>query len=72
MESEYCFYCIATTLLAIGVLEKTLENSEQKIKKDKIGVEDIKTTSKILKGFLNEVDDRDGIELKLRKKVKNQ
>jgi len=35
-------------------------------------VDDIKTTSKILRGFLNEVADRVGIELKLRKKVKNQ
>jgi hypothetical protein len=66
------FYCIATTLLPIGVLEKSLENSEQKIREDQIGMKDIKTTSKILKGFLNEVADRDGIELKLRKKVKNQ
>ena len=66
------FYCIATTLLSIEDLEKSLENSEQKIREDKIGVEDVKTTSKILKGFLNEVADRDGIELKLRKKVKNQ
>ena len=66
------FYCIATTLLSIEDLEKSLKDSEQKIKKEKIRVEDIKTTSKILKGFLNEVADRDGIELKLRKKVKNQ
>jgi len=66
------FYCIATTLLSIEDLEKSLENSEQKIREDKIGVDDIKTTSKILKGFLNEVADRVGIELKLRKKVKNQ
>ncbi len=66
------FYCIATTLLSIEDLEKSLENSEQKIREDKIGVEDVKTTSKILKGFLNEVADRDEIELKLRKKVKNQ
>ncbi len=66
------FYCIATTLLSIEDLEKSLENSEQKIREDKIGMKDIKTTSKILKGFLNKVADGDGIELKLRKKVKNQ
>ena len=66
------FYCIATTLLSIEDLEKSLKDSEQKIKKDKIGVEDTRTTSKILKGFLNEVADRDGIELKLRKKGENQ
>jgi hypothetical protein len=66
------FYCIATTLLPMLSLERALDDANQKIKKDKIGMEDIKTTSKILKGFLNEVADRDGIELKLRKKVKNQ
>ncbi|MCK4347725.1 MAG: DUF3795 domain-containing protein [Thermoplasmatales archaeon] len=66
------FYCIATTLLPMLSLERALDDANQKIKKDKIRMEDIKTTSKILKGFLNEVADRDGIELKLRKKVKNQ
>ena len=66
------FYCIATTLLPIRDLEKSLKDSEQKIKEDKIGIDDIKTKSKILKGFLNEVADRDIIELKLRRKVKNQ
>jgi uncharacterized protein DUF3795 len=66
------FYCIATTLLPMLSLERALDDANQKIKKDKVGMKDIKTISKILKGFLNEVADRYGIELKLRKKAKNQ
>ena len=42
----------------------------KKIKEDEISLDDIKTKSKILKGFLNNFAVREGIELKLRKKVK--
>ena len=62
------FYCIATTLLSIRDIEISLDKSKQKIKEDKIGLENIKTRSKILKGFLNDLADKQGIELKLRKK----
>jgi len=62
------FYCIAATLLPITDLETSLNKTEQKIKADKIGLDDFKTKSKILKGFLNNFAAREGIELKLRKK----
>jgi len=61
------FYCIATTLLSIRDIEISLDKSKQKIKEDKIGLENIKTRSKILKGFLNKSAYKRGIELKLRK-----
>ncbi|KAF5430138.1 hypothetical protein C5S39_08085 [Candidatus Methanophagaceae archaeon] len=61
------FYCIAATLLPITDLEDSLENCEQKLKADKIGLDDAKTKPKILKGVLNDFAAREGIELKLRK-----
>ena len=64
------FYCIATTLLPITDLEISLNETEQKIKADKIRTDDFKTKSKILKGILNNLAAREGNELKLRKKMK--
>lgn len=64
------FYCIAAALLPIEHLEKSLNETEQKIKADKITPEGTKTASRILRGFLNDFASREGIELKLRKKPK--
>jgi len=64
------FYCIAATLLSINDLEIALSKTEQKIKADNVGLDDTKAKSKILKGFLNDFAAREGIELKLRRKVK--
>jgi len=64
---EKSFYCIAATLLPITDLEIALKDSEQKLKEDKIGLDDAKTKSKILKGVLNDFAARDGIVLNLRK-----
>lgn len=64
------FYCITATLLPIADLEASLDKTEQKIIADEIRLDDFKTKSKILKGFLNDFAARRGIELKLRKKVK--
>ncbi|MCD4670275.1 MAG: DUF3795 domain-containing protein [Actinomycetia bacterium] len=60
------FYCIAAALLSITDLEKSLKNSEQKIKADKIRLDNVKTKSKLLKGFLNKCAVGE-VELKLRK-----
>lgn len=62
------FYCIATTLLSIKDLKSALDNAEQKIKEDKSESDDTKTRAKLLKGFLNDIAAREGIELTLRKK----
>lgn len=64
------FYCLATTLLPISDLEESLIRGEQEIKKDKINVNDNKTKAKLLKGILEEFAAQEGVELKLRKKVK--
>jgi len=65
------FYCIAATLLPIKDLEKSLDETKQKLGADNIEWNDIKTKAKILKGFLKDLATREGIELKLRKKTKN-
>jgi len=64
------FYCIATTLLPISDLETSLEKTEQRLKADKINLDDTRIKSKILKEFLNESAARNEVELRLRKKVK--
>lgn len=65
------YYCTAATLLPIIALEKAIEGSEKKIKSDKIGLDDKKTRSKILRGFLDDLATGEGIDLKLRKKAKD-
>jgi len=54
------FYCIATALLSIESLEKSLNNVEKS--------DNIKIRAKNLKKILNEMASRKGVELKLRKK----
>lgn len=65
------FYCIATTLLPIKDIEKSLDETKQKLGTDDVKWNDIKTKAKILKGFLNDFATLRGIELKIRKKAKN-
>lgn len=60
-------FCIATALLSIEELEKALKTSEQQIKTDNISSSDLKSRSSVLKGVLNDIAAKDGIELKLRK-----
>ncbi len=62
------FYCIASTLLPPRDLEMALNKTEQRIKADRVKVDDAKTKSKILKGFLTNLADEKDIKLKLRKK----
>jgi hypothetical protein len=64
------FYCIATTLLSLKNIKKALDQTNQKVKDNLILKNDGKTKARILKGFLNNVASKEGIELKLRKKPK--
>ncbi len=59
------FYCIATALLPIKILEKSLKEAKQKLKE--VDVSNMKTRAKILKDILNEAAVKEGIELKLIK-----
>jgi hypothetical protein len=63
-------YCLATTLLSIDVLEKSLENSRRSIKENNIESDDVKSRARILRGFLEESATGVEVELKLRKKEK--
>ncbi|UCH88134.1 MAG: DUF3795 domain-containing protein [Thermoplasmata archaeon] len=61
------FLCIASNLLAIKDLESSLKKAEQQVKSEKIKTGDKKGKAKILKAILNDIADKDGIELKLKK-----
>lgn len=62
------FLCIAATLLDLEDLEKSLKKSEEKIKAERVDLNEIKIKSKILRKFLNNFAKSKGIGLKLRKK----
>ena len=62
------FYCIATALLGIEDLEEILKLVEEKIVKEEIKSDDLKTKSKILKNLLNTKAEENSIVLKLRRK----
>lgn len=64
------FYCIATTLLPRKDIEQALDETKQKMIEENIEVNDNKAKAKILKGYLNAIAAKEGIELKLRKKAK--
>jgi len=62
------FYCLAAALLSIKDLEKSLEYSKQRMEADKVGLKDVKTRSKILRGYLSDFAAKQRIELRLRKR----
>lgn len=62
------FYCIATTLLSLSALKNSIAEVKREIKSRKIKEDDIKTRAKLLKEILNVHAEKEGIELKLRKK----
>ena len=62
------FYCVATTLLPIADLEASLEKTEQRLKADKIILDDPRIKSKILKELLSEAAAGNEVELRSRKK----
>jgi hypothetical protein len=64
------FYCLAASLLSIGALENSLEKSEKSLRDRRIRSGDLKTRAQILRGIFEEYAASEGVELKLRKKVK--
>ncbi|MFX1379460.1 MAG: DUF3795 domain-containing protein [Promethearchaeota archaeon] len=62
------FFCIATALLPIEDLEKSLTDSLKKIKDEKIDLKNLKTKSKILKENLSNLAEDKSIILELKKK----
>lgn len=62
------FYCLSAALFSTADLEESIKKAEQKIKENRIRLDDVKTRSKILKQFLNNFAAEKGFELELRKK----
>ena len=62
------FFCKKVALLDLTSLESALDEATQKIKIDHIKPDDIKIKAKILKGILNEVALKEGIELTKKKR----
>lgn len=64
------FFCLAVSLLPVIILEEALKRSTEIVKKEKIGSDDLKSKSKILKDILNDLAKKENISLKLRKSIK--
>jgi hypothetical protein len=62
------YYCIATALLPVTVLEESMRRAQEQIKPDKAKSGDVKARAGILKGFLDDCAAKTGVELKLRHK----
>ncbi|KYK33775.1 MAG: hypothetical protein AYK22_06060 [Thermoplasmatales archaeon SG8-52-3] len=61
------FFCLASALLSIDILEKSLESASNIIDKQKIKKDDIKGKAKILKDIIKSNADKEKISLKLQK-----
>ncbi|MFB3895791.1 MAG: DUF3795 domain-containing protein [bacterium] len=57
------FYCRAVTLLNVTNLTGSIEQANQKIKLDKIKLNDSKMKALVLKGIINDAAIKEGIEL---------
>jgi len=62
------FYCIAATLLPTADIKRSLKAAEGEITARNVEKTDLKGRAKILKGILTEASEKNGIQLKLRKK----
>lgn len=60
------FYCVATTLLPIETLERSLKVAEKKVVEEGVGSRDLKGRAKILKEVINKAAQKKRIDLKLR------
>lgn len=65
------FYCIATTLLSISDIEKSIHSANERMIKLGIKKEDFETKAKILREILQDAAKREDVDLKLRKPTKN-
>lgn len=61
------FYCVATTLLPIETLERSLNDAKKKVGEEEIGPKDLKGRAKILKEVITKAAEKKKIDLKLRK-----
>lgn len=64
------FFCLAAALLTIRSLKASLEGAEQKVGTDEMGADSVKVRSGLLKEVLSRFAAEEGVELRLRKKVR--
>lgn len=64
------FYCIAAALLSVDDVKNSLGSAKKEVKTLGLREDDIKSKAKILKKTIQDVADRKGIDLKLRKPTK--
>ena len=64
------FYCIAAALLSVDDVKNSLESAKKEVKTLGLRKDDIKSKAKILKKAIQDVADKKGIDLKLRKPTK--
>ena len=64
------FYCVAAALHSVDDVKNSLESAKKEVKTLGLRKDDIKSKAKILKKAIQDVADRKGIDLKLRKPTK--
>jgi len=61
------YFCLAAALLSIKGLEKSIDNCIKEIELSKIENEDKRNKTRIIKKYLQKIDEEESVHLKLRK-----
>lgn len=64
------FYCIATALLSVEDVKKSIDSAKKEVKSLGVRKDDVKSKAKILRETIQNIADKKGIDLKLRKPTK--
>jgi hypothetical protein len=64
------FYCIAAALLSVDDVGKSIGSAKREVKTLDVRKDDVKSKAKILRKIIQDVADKKGIDLKLRKPTK--
>ena len=64
------FYCIAAALLSVDDVGKSIDSAKREVKTLDVRKDDVKSKAKILRKIIQDVADKKGIDLKLRKATK--
>ena len=64
------FYCIATALLSVEDVKKSIDSAKKEVKSLGVRKDDVKSKAKILRKTIQNIADKKGIDLKLRKPTK--
>jgi len=64
------FYCIAAALLSVNDVKKSIDSAKKEVKTLDIKNDDVKSKAKILRKIIQDVADKKGIDLRLRKPTK--